>query len=59
MNQQMRLAWQGIRIRMKGQSLTLQEWLEYKREFILAINRVDDRTPSEEFKEMMKGLPSY
>ena len=52
---QLRMAWENVRLQ-EG-ALTLEKWLNFQREFQLKRDRVEERTPQEEYKLLMRSLP--
>ena len=52
---QLRMAWEAVLL--PGGELTLEKWLNFWREFQLKRDRVDDKTPQEEYKLLMRTLP--
>ena len=58
-DQQMRQAWFKVELRQRGPTLTLRDWMDFMREFKLNMSRVDDRTPEEAHRLLMKNLPVY
>ena len=52
---QQKLAWERVRL-PKGE-LTLDKWLSFLREFHLRRDRVEERTPQEEYKLLLRNLP--
>ena len=52
---QHRLAWESVRL--PSGDLSLERWLTFVREFHLQRDRVEERTPQEEYKLILKQLP--
>ena len=52
---QLRLAWETVQL-PKG-DLSLEKWLKFAREWELRRERVEDRTPQEEYKLIMSKIP--
>jgi hypothetical protein len=52
---QLKLAWESVKL--PPGDLTLEKWMKFLREFELKRNRVEDRTPQEEQKLLLKQLP--
>ena len=54
---QSRLAWEAVKL--PPGDLSLEKWLEFLREFQLKRDRVEDRTPTEEYQLLLKSLPHF
>ena len=54
---QQRLAWESCKL-PQGE-LNLDRWLEFQREFQLKRDRVEDKTPQEEYRNLMRNLPVH
>jgi hypothetical protein len=52
---QLRLAWEAVKL--PPGELTLEKWHTFLREFHLKRDRVEERTPHEEYTLLMKSLP--
>lgn len=52
---QLRLAWESVRL--PTGPLTLEKWSVFYREYQLRRDRVEERTPQEEYKLLMRSLP--
>ena len=52
---QNRLAWEGVKL--PPGELTLERWLSFLMDFQQKRDRVEDRTPHEEYTLLMKSLP--
>ncbi len=52
---QLRLAWEAVKLPLG--ELTLEKWHSFLREFNLKRDRLEKRTPHEEYTLLMKSLP--
>jgi hypothetical protein len=52
---QLKLAWENVRL-APGE-LSLEKWFTFLREFQLSGDRVEEKTPQEEYKLLMSSLP--
>ena len=53
---QSRMAWEAVKL--PPGDLSLEKWLEFLGEFQLKRDRVEDRTPNEEYQLLLRGLPN-
>ena len=49
--------WQNVRLNIKGNGLTAQDWRAFEAEFLLLASRVDDKGEREEFELIFGQLP--
>ena len=56
---QNRQAWEAVRLHMGGPGLTKREFLLFHSQFLIARNRVADRSESQEYSLILAQLPQY
>jgi len=56
--QMVRLDWENVQLRVKGDRLTLKDWLKFSSDFVLAMNRVKGRSLQEEHQLIMTQIPN-